>query len=68
MPHEHKWVPLIQAELINGIPQVRYGSLGSQIGFSCECGAQQILWPNSAYIAGISEETLINLNKSFRKR
>lgn len=59
--HIHDWLPLISVDN-NGIPP--YGSLGSQIGYSCtKCGKQQILWPNMAAVEGVSESELVRMNE-----
>ena len=59
----HQWRPLIRAELVHGVPQTPYGSFGSQIGYHCPlCDATQILWPDMAANAGVSEDALVRGN------
>ena len=39
------------------------GVLGSQIGYRCACGAEQIKWPNmAANTAGVTEQQLLAEN------
>ena len=59
--HE-KMIPLVDLSL-------GYGSMGSQVGYSCDdCHYEEILWPKGHINYG-SEEEIVNLNtKKYESR
>ncbi len=67
--HQHVWRPLLLAVEINGHIDFPCGSLGSQIGFSCDCGARDVRWPNMVAVdgGGMTEEALTQLNREMQK-
>lgn len=59
--HQHQWLPLIRCEGPSFTPPC--GSIGSQIGYACNCGEQRIYWPDMiANEPGWSESAILELN------